>query len=746
MSQQIVVKKEEEDEKKPRAAVVKNEDGGVISVKTEAPRTVVVKNEPALKTEPVNKEYKRSPSPVDPGVERVEIYADTGEDAKNVRPLVDEAVADKQELVKIDLESEAKFGVKSEAVLKQESVNTSPKEESKRGGSVVALESPEAEPVDISTVEKKPGLETMEHMQVLLEADSSPRLSASPTTETPMETGSKSASSYAAPEISSRSRSTSSPTQCEPKSESSETRPVKVEDAPVSSLVLTDAPELQSSPADVEGQNADAGDSPPSRPDIKRSRSVSLTISDIHQPAAERGDVEMRDASPPRNDQNDSHSDLTELSNDSEDNESELGEDEYEVERILKTRIVKRTVNGKGTMVEQYQVKWKGWPISNAAHSWLSLEDLSNCPELLDEFNASRESPAASHREPSEVVVKREQSDADIRPSSTPNPELRFGSAIVKEEKIEVTIDIVDHDSKDDVNGPARRKRTYVSFVNLEDNTERIDLHAFNLGPCIHVPKQYHVGFSRKVISDAFGGGFQDFMHNWPPYYKPERYTFLTAALSWHPWLTKIPGQHCIGFMTLGRCPVDPVNIFVGLRPNEWMLLGSFKYERYGEVSCEQLGALDPKVLDTWINGMVESTGWGVADLAADNADLPADQQIAKTPESIRAAMLDGRMAIPFTILQCVGYPIDWFDKLQYAKAHPKPFKNQLKKRGKKRKAPAANGSPRKKVKREEGVVIKDESETEDDEPRSDDDFDVGPSSRVTRSRATRSSPRKVVA
>ncbi|KAJ6551297.1 hypothetical protein B0H19DRAFT_165767 [Mycena capillaripes] len=41
--------------------------------------------------------------------------------------------------------------------------------------------------------------------------------------------------------------------------------------------------------------------------------------------------------------------------------------------------------------------------------------------------------------------------------------------------------------------------------------------------------------------------------------------------------------------------------------------------------------------------------------------------------DSVLKALKDGRLHMTFTVLRCVGYPEDWFEKLLHYEKHPKP-------------------------------------------------------------------------
>ena len=70
-----------------------------------------------------------------------------------------------------------------------------------------------------------------------------------------------------------------------------------------------------------------------------------------------------------------SESSLSDSSKDSEFIESSSSNEEYEVEKILRHRII----NGKFL----FEIKWKGYPISE--NSWVPEKEL-NCDKLLKEY------------------------------------------------------------------------------------------------------------------------------------------------------------------------------------------------------------------------------------------------------------------------------------------------------------------------------------------------------------------------
>ncbi|KAJ7489307.1 hypothetical protein FB451DRAFT_1553150 [Mycena latifolia] len=295
-----------------------------------------------------------------------------------------------------------------------------------------------------------------------------------------------------------------------------------------------------------------------------------------------------------------------------------------------------------------------------------------------------------------------------------------------------------------------------VTLTKSEDgNFDIWNVDGFGLGLTIEVDEKYNRGFSRKVIGDAFGGGPVDSRHHWRPKPRKERKTpFRTLSRSWNHALPARPGIHGMGFMDMSECPVkpQPVNFFVGEGKNDWRLLGTYNYTRWGEIAPHHISLLPRLVLDNWVTGMLEGQR-GKSKIDRANANLEQARKIKFTSESVVKALHDGRLVIPFTILQCVGYPEDWFEKLIYYEEHPKP---KAKESGKRR-GPNAQGSPKKQAKtmqkgKQKGKREYDEEEDEDESDASrqigkdsgDSDSEYLEVPREIVALPTRTSPRKL--
>ncbi|KAJ7182734.1 hypothetical protein C8R43DRAFT_967933 [Mycena crocata] len=244
------------------------------------------------------------------------------------------------------------------------------------------------------------------------------------------------------------------------------------------------------------------------------------------------------------------------------------------------------------------------------------------------------------------------------------------------------------------------------------------NVDGFGLGPTIKVPEKYNRGFTRRVICDAFGGGLQSCEHHFKPKRGQANKTpFVTLNRTWNHALPTDLGGHGMGFISMDDSPIKPapMNFFAGEGVNNWRLLGTYNYLRWGEIATHHVQLLPPSVLDNWVNGIVEAPG-GKAWIEDVNSELEDARKLNLTTDSVLEGIRDGRVKIPFVILQCVGYPKDWFERLVHYEKNPKPrepSKNNSSTR--KRAGRKVQGSPKKKAKTERkgNRAIKEESDDE---------------------------------
>ncbi|KII92910.1 hypothetical protein PLICRDRAFT_27852 [Plicaturopsis crispa FD-325 SS-3] len=397
----------------------------------------------------------------------------------------------------------------------------------------------------------------------------------------------------------------------------------------------------------------------------------------------------------------------------------------------------------------------------------LSVEDADTQQDIAPEGNAGADlarssgTPDGTRITPAIGDIRasmppHDRNSSPIRQSREPSPPSRelVRSESPKADRIKVTVKA--EDEEDDFR--------YVSFTKSEDGRLDLwDLSGFNLRPCIEVSPEKNVGFTRKVISDAFGGGHQACFHNWQGQ-KATRRPHLTFNREWNPQLPGLPGQHgtvLCGFNKFndGTKVSMPIDFFVAERENWWVYKGTYSLKLWGEIEPTHLHLLPPSVVTKWIIGTLSSQ-WGKSWVEGSNEELREKcertgrhfEPIEFSAPGLRKGLNEGSLIISFTIMECVGYRDDWFERLLYKKAHPDPPRKKRKASGKKT-APAKKAKTGRagKVKKEEPAeeLSEDENGQEvnrdgDDlgEARSDDDSDAEVDMRVVAALPKRQSQR----
>ncbi|KAJ7319044.1 hypothetical protein DFH08DRAFT_819478 [Mycena albidolilacea] len=216
------------------------------------------------------------------------------------------------------------------------------------------------------------------------------------------------------------------------------------------------------------------------------------------------------------------------------------------------------------------------------------------------------------------------------------------------------------------------------------------------------------------------------------------------------PW-----GSGCISTdPPLGRCltgysvraPVVPERDRAGIHlpsflpRNDWRLMGRYNYQCWGEISPHHISRLPPLVLDNWVSGMLGSQ-WGkvwieranegiraeackVKDTTGDTGRKGKGKTVAETPNSVLEALKDGRLALGFSVFECVAYPEKNFEDLVHYEENPKPKPDPNQISGSKRRVPVSgdHGSAKKKkrvlgkTEREVTVCLSEVDESEDSE------------------------------
>ncbi|KAJ7868860.1 hypothetical protein B0H13DRAFT_2558272 [Mycena leptocephala] len=327
----------------------------------------------------------------------------------------------------------------------------------------------------------------------------------------------------------------------------------------------------------------------------------------------------------------------------------------------------------------------------------------------------ARASPSAPVTNPGGARSERPSIDAG---ASAPEASLNSDVDVqVRDDVIDVVIKIEGE--------PDKFKR--VTLIKSEENGFDIwNVDGFGLGPTIKVDEKYNRTFSAKVIRDAFGGcpGYKHLQH-WRKLVGRARKTpYLTLKRTWSPSLPVSLGEHGIGFCALGGSLIkpEPLNIVVQEGPDNWRLMGTYNYHLWGEIAPYHIPRIPEAVLSTWAARWVVRS-WGRSLISAANAKLTDARKVNFTSESVLEAFHDGRLQIPFTILQCVGYPEEWFEKLLYYEKHPKP-KGPESKVSISVKRPASAKAQESPNKRARKSVSEDESDSSDSSREGDEESD----------------------
>ncbi|KAF7967859.1 hypothetical protein HWV62_32872 [Athelia sp. TMB] len=196
-------------------------------------------------------------------------------------------------------------------------------------------------------------------------------------------------------------------------------------------------------------------------------------------------------------------------------------------------------------------------------------------------------------------------------------------------------------------------KTAFITLVKDEKGVDIFNLDGLGLGPPAEpeAPEHAHVGykgFTRKVISDAFGGGHQVCEHNWygpaglakkhPARDLPHRRPFVTYNWKWNPQLPARPGEHGAVLCNLRSftdgAPVDqPFPVYVRQATNDWRNRGLYTSAQHGEIAPEYMPQMPPGMLSTWAEGVVSSK-WGKSWVEEANESLPDDEKIVYDEEA----------------------------------------------------------------------------------------------------------------
>ncbi|KAL1759782.1 hypothetical protein FB107DRAFT_270807 [Schizophyllum commune] len=281
-----------------------------------------------------------------------------------------------------------------------------------------------------------------------------------------------------------------------------------------------------------------------------------------------------------------------------------------------------------------------------------------------------------------------------------------------------------------------------VILTKPEDGDMLWDLRRLRLGPTTEVTDPRHrKTFTRRMLSRAFGGGFQETYHHSRQPNHPDWYA--TYNPTWNPQLPDV-GQHGVAFDDVHTDRLLPV--FILVRTNEWRYCGHYSVTMWGELDAVQIARLPRNCLDTMVhdyahlkNGQRAVDGREAKNMKEAKEKGTPYQPIVRTDEGIMEAFLDGRMVQLFTILQFHHHDSVWFERLLFVEpavaeeerviAQKRKEKEEAKKRlkeagkkeaevGKKRKATSTgvrgDGSRKKrKAKAERTVPAEDESDSD---------------------------------
>ncbi|KAF7313874.1 hypothetical protein HMN09_00545100 [Mycena chlorophos] len=352
-----------------------------------------------------------------------------------------------------------------------------------------------------------------------------------------------------------------------------------------------------------------------------------------------------------------------------------------------------------------------------------SMSPFTPSPSPVAETQPERQTQSMDVEAVDETVVKTEEPDdamdAGVVAAHTPKPASNrkkpaarsrkskkdvVPKVEVKEELIEAQFSIPG--SEEPVVGHFKVTDKGIMKYEDDDNVPEID-----------VPEEYSKTWTRDENTHVFGGGKVVTFHHEKATSKPgpaatggHKEPFGTLSLKWHASGPRSPGKHGIivgGVSQVYTWP-EPIVIFFRVASNKWMLMGRYDYRTCGSMTPEGVRNLPESVLTTWSRGFLTKK-WGQDAIAYVNEELEEARQIqADSLASIKEALCDGRLELDFTVLKCVGYPYDWFEKLRNNGDRAVTPKNEVKEeqdeemlgeQSKKRKAASvAGGRPRKRA------------------------------------------------
>ncbi|KAL1718141.1 hypothetical protein EV715DRAFT_291630 [Schizophyllum commune] len=206
-----------------------------------------------------------------------------------------------------------------------------------------------------------------------------------------------------------------------------------------------------------------------------------------------------------------------------------------------------------------------------------------------------------------------------------------------------------------------------VILTKPEDGDMLWDLRRLRLGPTMEMTDPRHrKTFTRRMLSRAFGGGFQETYHHSRQPNHPDWYA--TYNPTWNPQLPDV-GQHGVAFDDVHTDRLLPV--FIVVRTNAWRYCGHYSVTMWGELDAVQIARLPRNCLDTMVhdyahlkNGQRAVDGRDARNMKEAKEKGVPHRPIIRTEDGIMKAFLDGRMVQLFTILQFHHHDSVWFKRL----------------------------------------------------------------------------------
>lgn len=148
----------------------------------------------------------------------------------------------------------------------------------------------------------------------------------------------------------------------------------------------------------------------------------------------------------------------------------------------------------------------------------------------------------------------------------------------------------------------------------------------------------------------------------------------LSTTLGQHGILLGCSSEDAPGELSVykdGSPVTEDIPLFVRRDKNDWVMTGSYNVSRTSALPGQYTHHLTAKCQNAWVKGFIKKE-WGkqwVSNLnhrLAEEAALKGEEPevIHGTEEGIRSALANGHISMSFTVIVCVGYREDWFERL----------------------------------------------------------------------------------